>query len=326
MKYALGVGGVVIVALLLILPLPTTVLTLPPPAEPEPKAVLLFGGDIMFDRYIRSVSDTVGGDYIFSCIVPLLLEVDGVVANLEGPITDFASVSVGAPEEAPEHFTFTFPPETALLLARHNFLAVNVGNNHIANFSREGVKQTKTYLDEAGVSYFGLPLFSNSQEFENSGGGVVTREEVNGIPFSFISYNEFNPFSVGKNVESKNRIIYDTIFAEKELGNAVVVYTHWGDEYVAPPERVKVLARQFVDAGASLVVGSHPHVVQESERYKDASIYYSLGNFVFDQYFSDEVKNGLLLEVTFDPSGVESIKEVPIVLHPDGRTCFRDHD
>lgn len=116
------------------------------------------------------------------------------------------------------------------------------------------------------------------------------------------------------------------IFAEKNLGNVVVVYTHWGEEYVPRTEKMKTLARQFVDAGASLVVGSHPHVVQESERYSDQYIYYSLGNFVFDQYFSDAVRNGLLLEVTFDPSGVESIKEIPIVLHPDGRTCFRDRD
>ena len=75
---------------------------------------------------------------------------------------------------------------------------------------------------------------------------------------------------------------------------------------------------------ASLVVGSHPHIVQEVEQYKGVSIYYSLGNFIFDQYFSEEVTNGLLLSVTFTDDGVSSIQEVPIKLHPDGRTCVAD--
>ena len=65
----------------------------------------------------------------------------------------------------------------------------------------------------------------------------------------------------------------------------------------------------------------HPHIIQESERYKDVSIYYSLGNFIFDQYFNEEVNRGLLLEVIFTEAGVKSIKEIPIELLRDGRTC-----
>ena len=81
------------------------------------------------------------------------------------------------------------------------------------------------------------------------------------------------------------------------------------------------LAHSFVDAGAEIVIGSHPHVVEESEAYKGKHIYYSLGNFIFDQYFSEDVQHGLLLQVTFGQGGVLSVREIPIELKHDRRTC-----
>jgi len=303
-KYVLGLLVFVLLAFAVLFPL--RIDWVPSVVTPSPKATIMFGGDMMFDRYIRQVSETVGGDYVFSCIAPTLLEADGVVANLEGPIASFPSVSIGAPEDAPEHFTFTFPLETATLLARHNFLAVNLGNNHIANFGREGVEQTKQYLNEAGVLFFGDPQANEE--------GRVLHTEVNDIPFSLVNWSDWTSDKTDHTVQQVQK--------EKELGNVVVVYAHWGDEYVAPPEQVKQLARSFVDAGADIVIGSHPHIVQEIERYKERYIYYSLGNFIFDQYFSEEVRNGLLLSVVFTQEGVQSIKEIPIVLNTDGRTCL----
>ena len=110
--------------------------------------------------------------------------------------------------------------------------------------------------------------------------------------------------------------------AARAAGEIPIVYAHWGIEYATTsPEYVRELARSFIDAGAELVVGSHPHVVEESEIYKGNTIYYSLGNFIFDQYFSEDVRNGLLLEAVFNSSGVAAIKEIPIKLEHDRRTC-----
>ncbi len=274
----------------------------------EPVAHLAFAGDMMFDRYIRTVMETTGGDYVFSCIDQLLLQKDLVVANLEGPITAEPSVSQGTKDGDEGHYTFTFPPETAPLLARHNIKVVHLGNNHIMNFSRVGLLETKVNLDLAGVQYFGDPDMGEEER--------VLRTEINDIPLSIVSWSDWTSDKTDHTVAQVRK--------EKEQGRMPIVYAHWGEEYAPPPERVKVLARQFVDAGAVLVTGSHSHVVSEHEWYKDVPIYYSLGNFIFDQYFSDEVRNAIVLEVDITKDGVKEVREVPIVLHTDGRTCLRD--
>lgn len=269
-------------------------------------ATILFGGDVMFDRYIRKVADARGGDYLFSCLADKLQKADLVVANLEGPITKAESMSLGSEVGTAQNITFTFPPETAKLLARHNIRLVNLGNNHMLNFSRWGLLETKQYLDDAGVGYFGDP--DSPEE------GRVARMHIKGIPVSFVNWSDWTSDKTDHTVAQ--------VREEAESGRMVFVYTHWGDEYVAPPENVRQLAHSFVDAGAALVVGTHPHIVQEDELYKGVPIYYSIGNFIFDQYWNEEVSTGLLLRVSISPRGVERVEEEKIRLERDGRTCL----
>ncbi len=266
---------------------------------------ILFAGDMMFDRYIRTATMRNGPDHVLSCMGSLLDGHDLVVANLEGPITPYPSMSVGSVIGSPENFTFTFPTSTASLLKRHHIELVNIGNNHIMNFGRDGLIQTKKFLDEAGVSYFGDPSVPETDR--------VKRMEIQGIPFSFVNWSDWTSDKTDHTVaQVKN---------EASQGRTAVVYTHWGDEYVEPPARVRQLARSFVDAGAVLIIGSHPHVIQEHEVYKGRHIYYSLGNFVFDQYWNDAVRTGLLVRATFDSEGRVSVEEMRTQLERDGRTC-----
>lgn len=272
-----------------------------------PQATVLFAGDMMFDRSVRTVMEAKGGDFIFSCIDPMLQDGnDLVVANLEGPITDNPSRSEGSEVGGPDNYTFTFPPATAPLLAAHHIRLVNIGNNHIMNFSRAGLEETKQYLTAASVAYFGDPDSSESEKVE--------RLTVNGINFSFVNWSDWTSDKTDHTVAQ--------VRTEAQEGRVVVVYTHWGEEYATTSlPRVQALAHSFVDAGASLVTGSHPHVVQQHEVYKGKDIYYSLGNFIFDQYWNDDVRHGLLLKVVFGPTGVDSIKEIPVELEHDRRTC-----
>lgn len=265
----------------------------------EPTATVLFGGDMLFDRSVRTVMREEGGDFIFSCISETLREADLVVANLEGPIASNPSVSEGTVPGEPNNFRFTFDPSVAGLLFYYNIRLVNLGNNHVMNFGLAGLKETTQWLENANVAYFG--------------DGVVYKMSLNGVPLAFVNYNEFG--------QQHPHLLEDVRMLYEE-GNVVVVYAHWGEEYEEPLPRVEALARQFVDAGAALVVGSHPHVVQKSERYKEKFIYYSLGNFIFDQYFNDAVRNGLLLRVTFTKQGVEHVQELPVALKTDRRTCL----
>jgi poly-gamma-glutamate synthesis protein (capsule biosynthesis protein) len=103
------------------------------------------------------------------------------------------------------------------------------------------------------------------------------------------------------------------------------MYTHWGREYMTEPDNGEItLAHEFIDSGVDLVIGSHPHVVQTKEEYNGKIIYYSLGNFVFDQYFDPNTREGLAVEVTIDPNDKSIIaKDFPIMLGSSGQT-FQD--
>lgn len=269
------------------------------------EATVLFGGDMMFDRTIRTTIDEKGGDYIFSCLDPILRDADLVVANLEGPITSTSSVSVGSEVGGVGNYTFTFATSTAELLWRHNIRLVSIGNNHIMNFSLWGLLETKAWLSKADVAYFGDPDLPEVERVE--------RMSIRGIPFSFVNWSDWTSDKTDHTVAQ--------VREEAESGRIVVVYTHWGEEYVPATERMKQLARSFVDAGASIVIGSHPHVVQEHEQYNGKDIYYSLGNLFFDQYWNEEVRTGLLLKVQFDKRGVKAIEEIAVHLKRDRRTC-----
>src|SRR5262249_46398088 len=116
---------------------------------------ILFVGDMFFDRFIRQKSERLGSDFPFACVDALLRSADMVVGNLEGPITDNRSVSVGTTPGSPNNSRFPSPKETAATLSRHNVAAVTLGNNHIMNFGQTGLEQTRRYLDAAGVGHFG---------------------------------------------------------------------------------------------------------------------------------------------------------------------------
>lgn len=270
---------------------------------------VLFGGDLFLDRNIRAAAAKNGEDFLFACLGETLRTPDLAVLNLEGPITERQSVSLGSKVGSPENFQFTFPTSTAPLLKRQGVDIVNLGNNHILNFGAAGVRSTLAYLQKNGLQYFGDPQLQ-----------TVAYRDLRGVSLAFINYNEFTPTP-----QKEHRATVLQQIADARLhGRLPIVYTHWGDEYkTTAPLRLQTLARQFVDAGAELVVGSHPHVVEQSEVYKGKYIYYSLGNFMFDQYFSADVRQGLLIEVSFDQTGATAVREIPTTLERNGQTCLK---
>jgi len=275
-------------------------------AEQKPIEIL-FIGDMMFDRYIRQVAAKRGNDFIFEGVKNLLADKDLVVGNLEGPLTDHTSVSVNTQMDQRENLIFTFPPSFAETLAKENIKLVNIGNNHILNFGSEGAAQTKKYLLAAGVNYFGDTGAAEKKYWI---------KEINGKKIGFINYN----FSVKGSVQNA----LSDIKTVKLEADKVIVFPHWGTEYKTgdPGQAVKNIAHQFIDAGADLVIGTHPHVVQISEEYKGKKIYYSLGDFIFDQYFSPETQKGLSLLVKIKPDNSQpvEVEEIPVKLLRNGQT------
>ena len=267
---------------------------------------ILFTGDLMFDRYIRQVAQKKGNNFIFAQVKELLAENDLVVSNLEGPITENKSVSVNAKINEKNNLVFTFDPSLAKTLSELNIKLVNIGNNHILNFGPEGIKKTKEYLISANINYFGDT---------GDGEGRYWIKETKGKRIGFINYN----FSIKGSAQNA---LADITQAKKEA-DLVIVCPHWGTEYKTgdPGQKVIILAHQFVDAGADLIIGNHPHVVQKSEVYEDKKIYYSLGNFIFDQYWSVPTQKGLAVKVIINPKEQKlEFEEIPLTLLKNGQT------
>lgn len=280
-------------------------------ADAKPKTTkLFFSGDLMFDRGIRYYADKFGGnDYIFEQISNFLSKNDLNIVNLEGPITDNPSKSAGTAPGSANNYYFTFDPSVAKTLAKNNIKIVNIGNNHILNFGKKGLAKTKEYLDQEKIGYFGSPDYPRS-----------TATEINNTKIAFIGYNEFS--DLGPELEEVS--VINEIVKAKEYADIIIIYSHWGVEYEKiESEAQKNTAHKFIDAGADLIIGSHPHVTESVETYNGKRIYYSLGNFVFDQYFDQDVRNGLGVIVKIDENKVLSFEEINFYLADKGQTIIK---
>lgn len=250
----------------------------------SPKEVkMVFVGDLMLDRYYRLLTAKNGTDWITEKSRSIFDGQDLAIANLEGPITDKKSVSAGPNWSKPNVLSFTFNQQKSIEFLKNDKInLVNIGNNHILNFGREGLTQTENILEKNSIGYFGDP-YDDSKNYIS--------QEVNGIKIGFVNYNQFANRGAEKVAEQIKKIKLENDF--------VVVYTHWGTEYqLKETEAQRQKAHLFVDNGADLVIGTHPHVVQPVEIYKNKAIFYSLGNFVFDQFFSEDTKTGLAVGVS----------------------------
>ncbi|MGD0576896.1 MAG: CapA family protein [Candidatus Staskawiczbacteria bacterium] len=265
------------------------------PAATKNYAQILFAGDMMFDRGIEYYAEkNKANSFVFDKISSALSKNDLVVANLEGPITGNKSLSANTAPGSTDNFLFTFDPSWAATLFKQNIKLVDLGNNHILNFGYDGVTSTKKYLSAAGVDYFGAP-----------GGNKSIVKNINGIKIGFVSYNQFSA------QPDEEKETTDEIKKIKSQDDFTVVFCHWGNEYqLEETDGQKNLGHQFIDAGADLVIGAHPHVIQPMEIYKGKRIYYSLGNFIFDQYFSKNVRNGLGVFVSINKTDPKSAPKI----------------
>lgn len=278
----------------------------------------LFVGDVMMDRSIRIRAEREQNGYatFFECVAPTFEKYDVVVANLEGSVTDFPSVSRYGKINTPESFQFTMSPEILPVLRAVGIDAVGVANNHIYDFGRKGLEMTRQLVPASGLGYFGDPAdeahASITLLVDDEKGDLTKAPRIH-----IVTFNEF----VGTGAEAFEK-------TKKELARfadanePVIVFAHWGNEYVPATERVKEWAHQFIDLGADAVIGHHPHVVQETEYYKGVFIAYSLGNFIFDQYFDAEVRKGAAVELIIRDDEIVESRLLPVSLNENRLPCI----
>jgi poly-gamma-glutamate synthesis protein (capsule biosynthesis protein) len=238
-------------------------------------------GDVMLGRYVRTLMEAQGESYPFTKLGELFRGQDHTLVNLEGPITE---VNLYPHENPRSTMKFRFAPSIAQLLHEEGVTVANLANNHSLDQGGEGMQDTRMLLHAAGILHSGTA--TNDPSFF----GVATTTK--GIPLLFVGFNATWPH------DERAVLAYLTRQPDETF---VIVSVHWGAEYeLTQSEAQRALAHAFIDAGADIVIGHHPHVVQGIERYRDTLIFYSLGNFIFDQYFSTNVEEGLALGITIE--------------------------
>ncbi len=259
-----------------------------------PPSTVVVTGDIMLGRAVEGISLSRGFEYPFRYVKDIFSGADAVFANLEGPVPS-------AHERTPDYsFRFSFLPESIRALKEAGVNVVTLANNHAVDFGENGYINTAKELKKQGILFVGHPV--------RMGESLTVEKTIRGRAVRFVGLNDtYAP------VDSKKAA--ELISGLKKDGAFVIVAVHWGEEYkTVSNERQQTLGRALIDAGADVVVGHHPHVTQEAETYRGKPIFYSLGNFIFDQYFSEETQNGFAVKISIEDKKA-SYEIIPVDLH-----------
>lgn len=261
--------------------------------EVQKPTSISFVGDIMLGRHVETYLDAYGSQYVYSDLPPVSSSTV-LVANFEAAI----------PEEhikTPD-LTFNFSVDETHIAAmkEYGFEYLNLANNHTYDKGSKGFEHTRNVFNKNNLQSFGDPT--------HLGTSSVAYIELEDMTVALIGV-----YAVTEN--PSNTVLKNLLQNASLESDMQIAYVHWGVEYNPKHSASQeTLAHSLVDAGTDVVIGHHPHVVQDIEIYKNAAIFYSLGNFIFDQYFSAPVQEGLWLTLTphingtrFDLQGVTSI-------------------
>ena len=254
---------------------------LPSEESPVPEPVtLVFAGDVLLSDHVLNAYETGGGitGVVGQGFLDEMQGADLFVVNEEFP---FSSRGEAAPDK---QYTFRLPPERVSIFKEMGIDLVTLANNHALDFGTDALVDTLDTLDQAGILHVGA-----GRNLDEAKEPVIA--ELKGMKIGFMTYD---PALTVQEIEKLD-----------EVCDYVVVYVHWGIERAEHPEEYqRTMGRQYIDAGADLVVGSHPHVLQGIEYYEGKPIVYSLGNFVF----GSSIPRTALLKVVLEREETEELR------------------
>jgi poly-gamma-glutamate capsule biosynthesis protein CapA/YwtB (metallophosphatase superfamily) len=257
---------------------------------------IVLTGDIMLGRTVMTTAlDKKDPVYPFRDVADKLKEADLVFANLENPIV----------EDCPRHYDgFKFCADPMLLegLVFSGVDVVTLANNHTGNYGLDGFSQTKRHLKARQIDFVGDNNF-------------VSRE-INGIKFGFLGFD-----FVDRHI-TQNEL--DLVKRSKTQVDILLAGVHWGVEYKdVPSQKQKEIGEKLADSGADIIVGHHPHWVQPWEYINGKLVFWSLGNFIFDQMWSEETRSGMAVKVTFKGNKIHEVSEMPLYMDKWARPQWR---
>ena len=295
----------------------------PPPSPPPPTTIsLAFVGDVMLARALGDQIQWGNLDYPFAKVAVQLTQADFTVANFEAALG-------GGGYPAPKAYTFRAPSASAEVLAGAGIDLVSLANNHALDYGYATIEQGMALLDAQGVGMVGV----GANEQAARAPFLVT---VNGVKLAFLSYVNVPVEWQGFDTENWRalgdhagvawavpELIAEDVAAIRPKTDHTVVLLHAGFEGDPTPSPTQTAAaRAAIDAGATLVIGHHAHILQGVEQRGAGIIFYGLGNFAFD--FASEVQSSAILQVELSQHAVKAWSFTPVVIAPDGQPRLAD--
>jgi len=269
----------------------------------KPRARLAFIGDVMLGRGVQAALAAGGWENGLEILVPHLKNADLALGNLESPLT--AASYWRRPENLADEriYDLRAPPSGILALKGSGLDLIMLANNHIMDGGIAGLEDTKVILNSVGMTTVGP-------------GPQPARVIVNNLLFTFLALDDV---SAPVDLELVSSLIQE----ERAEGAFVVVSVHWGGEYIPGPNpRQRFLAQELANAGAALVWGHHPHVLQpivwsqEDGQPTKTLVAFSLGNALFDQVSPPDARRGAVLLVDFTQDGILQLDAIPFCIDP----------
>lgn len=277
---------------------------------------LKFVGDIMLSRGVnKKIEQYKDCNWPFEKIQNILNNADMSIANLESPFTIESDYTV--PKGT---MSFKANPCTAKSIKQSNIQLVTIANNHFCDKGKKGVFDTFKVLNDNEILFVG-----GSVDIDKVYDSKIIK--LKNTKVAFLAYTYAN------NTDCKYNALMDIKKATEEIKkiknkvDLIVVIMHAGIEYTHKPNKQQIdFARSVIDAGADIVIGHHPHWVQEVEIYKNKPILYSLGNFIFDQMWSKQTTIGAIADVYINDKKISHIKIIPIKIYEYGQPKLIDNE
>ena len=232
-----------------------------------------FGGCLKHDTYkvFKKYLDENGYDYFFANVRSLFEADDLTIINLEGPLTDVGTMTTKS------GICFRGDPEWTAIMTGSSVELCNFANNHAMDMGEEGFNRTLKALDDAGIGYCAYQY--------------VYHTTIKGVRITALGFDKWN---------NKQPEVVEAVQRERANCDLLIVNFHWGREmHYEPMSDQKKMGRAIVDAGADLVIGTHPHVYGGVELYKGKYICYSLGNFCFGGNTMPKDQRCMMFQQTF---------------------------
>ena len=269
-------------------------------------AQFTFVGDMMLGRSVKIKSELDNYESVFKDVSYLWKDSQYVSGNVESALLDNPDDF----QKSDKEIHLYAETKVSNLLKNNGFTMANLANNHLGDFGRDGVMSTINAVKSAGLNYVGA-----GKNIDDA--ATYDIQEVNGIKVATLGISDIVPkdFSANRTeagiLSTKypgyNKLVYEA----SQKADLVVVNLHWGVEYgVGQSEAQEKIAKSLIDAGADIIIGSHPHVLQPIQTYKDGIIFYSMGNFVFDQGWT-RTKDSMVLNYYINEKGEGTFEVVP---------------